>query len=125
MRKAVMLTSCITAAAVALALWVSVPRQQGKTSSSPNSMSNNFTANVSSSQETSSARQTQASAAVTYVVKAYKGHIGVFRNNETVPFREEETDVDVLPKNDRDSLEKGRAASTMAEVEKMVEDYDG
>ncbi len=50
---------------------------------------------------------------------------GVYRSGESTPFREYNTDVQILPKADRTALEHGKTVHTMAEVEKIVEDYDG
>ncbi len=70
-------------------------------------------------------RATLASDSDLYIVKEYKGHIGVYRNGEKTPFREYQTDVAVLPKADQTALKQGKVLHSMAEVEKLVEDYDG
>lgn len=87
-------------------------------------MINYFTSNATSSQESSPAAPALTSSSDVYVVKEYKGHIGVYRNSETAPFREYGTDVAVLPKADQTALEQGKVLHSMTEVEKLVEDYD-
>lgn len=101
--------------------------QQEKTisASSPKSMLSYSTSNTTSSQGSSPAAQTLASGPDIYLVKEYKGHIGVYRNGEKTPFREYPTDVAVLPQADQAALKQGKALHSMEEVEKLVEDYDG
>lgn len=127
MKKATILLYCIAVVILAAAFLFSGSKQQTRTlpASSEKSMSNYFTSNTPSSQENSSTAAAQAGKNDLYIVKEYKGHIGVYRNHEAKPFKEFETDVLVLPKTDQMELEQGKTAHTMAEVEKMVEDYDG
>lgn len=101
--------------------------QQGKTisASSENSMLSYSTSNATSSQGSSPAAPTLASGSDIYLVKEYKGHIGVYHNGEKTPFREYPTDVAVLPQSDQNALKQGKALHSMEEVEKLVEDYDG
>ena len=127
-KKVTILLCCFAALTVCAIFFLNSngTRQQEKilSVSSEKSMSNYFTSNATSSQENSSATATLASGSNVYIVKEYKGHIGVYRNNEAKPFREYQTDVLVLPKNDQVALERGKVVRTMAEVEKLVEDYD-
>lgn len=57
-------------------------------------------------------------------MREYRGHIGVYRSGEDLPFLEYETDVSLLPEPDRKELETGKFASSMADVKKIVEDFD-
>lgn len=128
MKRAHILLCCAAALMVCAVFFLNSGnfRQQEKINpvSSEKSMSSYFTSNITSSQESSSAAAALASGSDIYVVKEYKGHIGVYRNKETKPFREYGTDVMILPKADRLALEQGKVVHSMAEVEKLVEDYD-
>ena len=126
MKKIMMMLLC-TAALICTILVFQVPQKKPlKTQPSPvsNSASLYSSSKAAVSQENSSAVQTDTKQSETYTVKAYRGHLAVFRNQETVPFLEYETDVDLLPEQDRDTLKTGKTVHTMAEVEKIVEDYD-
>lgn len=93
-------------------------------SSSEKSMSSYFTSKAPSSQGSTGNAQTLASRSEVYIVKAYNGHIGVFHGGDSKPFQEYKTDVALLPKADQQSLEKGKVMYSMADVEKLMEDYD-
>ncbi len=129
--KKVSVLLCCTAAALAVCAAVFLNpgglRQQGKAApaSSENSMLSYFTSNAASSQESGPAAPALASGSDVYLVKEYKGHIGVYRGNETAPFREYDMDVSVLPKADQAALKQGKVLHSLAEVEKLMEDYDG
>ena len=89
-------------------------------------MSSNFTSIAPSSQE-SSAIIAAASAQEEdlYIVKEYKGHIGVFRDGEDLPFEEINIDVNIFPQADQDLLKKGIQAHGTAELTSIIEDYEG
>lgn len=87
-------------------------------------MSSYFTSKAPSSQESRSSAPASESNTDVYIVKAYKGHIGVFRGSDPTPFEEFNTDVSILPKDDQILLEKGKILHSIAEVKKLVEDYD-
>lgn len=121
-----MLLLC-TAALIFTILVLQIPQQKPPNEQpipSSKSMSFYSSSNASLSQGNSSAVQTDTKQSDTYTVKEYQGHLAVFRNQETVPFLEYETDVAMLPEKDRDTLKTGKTVHTMAEVEKIVEDYD-
>ena len=117
---------CIVTALAVISLNPGILWKQGKpvSTSSEKSMSSYFTSKGTSSQESVSAAQALASEAETYIVREYKGHIGVFRGSDSTPFREYETDVGILPKSDQALLQKGKVLHSMTDVEKLVEDYD-
>ena len=126
MKKIIMLLLC-TAALIFTILVLQIPQQKPPNEQpipSSKSMSFYSSSNASLSQGNSSAVQTDTKQSDTYTVKEYQGHLAVFRNQETVPFLEYETDVAMLPEKDRDTLKTGKTVHTMAEVEKIVEDYD-
>lgn len=125
MKKTVMLLLCTAAL---IFVMVSIQPSQQKTpkepsASSSNSTSFNSNSNTEFSQE-SSAVPTDTKQSDSYTVKEYQGHLAVFKNNDAVPFLEYETDIQLLPEKDRDILKEGKTVHTMAEVEKIVEDYD-
>ena len=126
MKKIIMLLLC-TAALIFTILVLQVPQQKPpkeQTTSSSKSTSFYFSSNAELSQENSSAVQTDTKQNDSYTVKEYQGHLAVFKNQETIPFIEYETDINLLPEKDRDTLKTGKTVHTMAEVEKIVEDYD-
>lgn len=125
MKKIAMLLLCTAAL---IFVMVSVQPSQQKTpkvpsASSSNSMSFHSNSNTEFSQE-SSAVPTDTKQSDSYTVKEYQGHLAVFKNSDTVPFLEYGTDIQLLPEKDRDTLKEGKTVHTMAEVEKIVEDYD-
>ena len=126
MKKIIMLLLC-TAALIFTILFLQIPQKKPSNEqllSSSKSTSFYFSSNAAVSQESSSAVQTGTKQSESYTVKEYRGHLAVFRDEETVPFLEYETDVDLLPEKDQEMLKTGRTVHTMAEVEKIVEDYD-
>lgn len=126
MKKFIMLLLC-TAALIFTILVLQVPQQKPlnkQPAPSSKSTSFYFSSNAAVSQENSSAVQTNIKQSDSYTVKEYQGHLAVFRNQEKVPFLEYGTDVDLLPEKDRETLKTGKTVHTMAEVEKIVEDYD-
>lgn len=127
MKKATAVLLCAAAVIFTASFLLNGPKQQTKTLSVSSKKSTSYysTSNTVSSQENGITAPTQAGKSDTYIVKEYEGHIGVYRNNETKPFKEYDTDVLILPKSDQVKLKQGKTAHTMAEVEKMVEDFDG
>lgn len=117
---------CVIAVCAVFSLNPGIFLKKGRivSTSSEKSMSSYSTSKATSSQENTSAAQTLASESETYVVREYNGHIGVFRDSETTPFREFQTDVSVLPKDDQLALQKGKVLHSMADVERLMEDYD-
>jgi hypothetical protein len=128
-KKITILLYCLAAAAISTIIYVktgNIPNQDNRVSvsSTPgNSMSSYFTSKVSSSQENESAAEPESSTDV-FIVKAYKGHIAVFQGDDPTPLEEFNTDVSILPKDDQIVLEKGKVLHSIAEVKKLVEDYD-
>lgn len=129
MKKSIILLCCAAALIVCALL---LPNQAGQHRapekipvSSENNTLNYSTSNTTSSQESTSAAEVLASGSDVYIVREYEGHIAVYRNDETTPFREYNTDVTILPQADRAALKQGKVLHSMAEVEKLMEDYDG
>lgn len=88
--------------------------------------SSNFTSIAPSSQE-SSAIIAAASAKDEnlYIVKEYKGHIGIFHDGDETPFEEINIDVNIFPQADQDLLREGIPARGTAELTRIIEDYEG
>lgn len=97
------------------------------TASSAACISDYFTANAASSQESGSAPAPSAppESSVCYIVREYNGRIGVFLDGTDVPVRVADTDVKLLPAADRESLKLGKKVRTLEEAERLLEDYDG
>ena len=129
LKKSLILLGCAAALVICAALLPSPSgeRRQGEkisASSEKNTLSYS-TSNAPSSQGSASAAEALTSGADLYIVREYEGHIGVYRDGAAAPFREYSTDVSVLPKADQSSLRQGKVLHSMAEVEKLMEDYDG
>lgn len=60
-----------------------------------------------------------------YIVKEYKGHIGVFKNGGDEPYKEYNVPVDTLPMANQIKLKSGYKETNMDDVEKLIEDFDG
>lgn len=93
------------------------------------SQQSHFTSNPNSSQENNESDgnnsniNTMTSQADIYTVKAYKGHIGVFLNNEAEPFKEINISLEGLPQADQDVLKEGIKANTQSQLQIILEDY--
>ena len=132
-KKVTILLYCLAAAAISTIFYVkagNIPGQINRPSnivlSTPeNSMSSYSTSKAPSSQEIQSGTPASESNPDVYIVKTYKGHIGVFRGEDATPFEEFSTDVSILPKDDQIVLEKGKVLHSMSDVKKLMEDYDG
>ena len=53
----------------------------------------------------------------------YNGHIGVFLNDETQPYKEVNVSLSALPTEDQELLKKGITANSQGEVQIILEDY--
>ena len=84
---------------------------------------NNFTSNETSSQENSEIIA-MASRSNTYTVKEYEGHIGVFYNDESIPYQEIDVDVSSLPQVDRELLKNGIKVTDTDKLNSIIEDYE-
>lgn len=81
-----------------------------------------FTSKPPASQENSETSASQAASSA-YIIREYKGHIGVFRDGEPEPFQELDVLFDTLPPSDRALLTKGIHAETEAQLRSLLEDY--
>lgn len=99
----------------------------GETSAAPSSDTlYNNTLKKASSQESSQAASGESSKAHDYyIVKEYKGHIGVFKDGEDEPYKEYNVPVDTLPMPNQIKLKSGYEEMNMDDVEKLIEDFDG
>ncbi len=59
-----------------------------------------------------------------YLVSVHEGKIGVFQRGEPVPFLLADVQVYLLPREDQDLLKKGIRADSLAEVRRILEDYE-
>ena len=88
-----------------------------------------FTSNPNSSQESTSSHvnsddiTTMTSQSDIYTIKEYNGHIGVFLNDETQPYKEVNVPLSALPAEDQELLKKGITANSQGEVQIILEDY--
>ncbi len=88
-----------------------------------------FTSNQNSSQESAASHTdnsnitTMTSQSNIYTIKEYNGHIGVFLNDETHPYKEVNVSLSTLPEEDQELLKKGITANSQGEVQIILEDY--
>ena len=82
----------------------------------------NFTSKPVSSQEISEIASSSMLENV-YTLREYKGHIGVFENDDSTPIQEIDVLVRNLPASDRALLAKGIVARNSAELRSLLEDY--
>ncbi len=83
----------------------------------------NSTPNNTSSQENSEITA-MTSRSNTYTVKEYEGHIGVFYNNESIPYQEIDVEISSLPEADRQLLKKGIKVTDTNKLNGIIEDYE-
>jgi hypothetical protein len=83
----------------------------------------NSTPIASSSQE-SSEINAMASRTDVYTVREYEGRIGVFYNDENVPYQQIDVDVTSLPTADQDALRAGIKVYSTDKLNQMIEDYE-
>lgn len=123
MKRSTNILICIAAACFILSI---VMFSQTKFRQSPQISSSSeqiySTANYASSQENSNIT-TMTSKTTVYTVKEYKGHIGVFMNDETVPYKEVMVEVASLPETDQQLLSKGIMANNQSKLNHILEDY--
>ncbi len=84
---------------------------------------NNFTSNETSSQENSEIIA-MASRSNTYILREYEGHIGIFYNDESIPYQEIDVDITLLPQPDREQLKTGIKVTDPDDLRKRIEDYE-
>ncbi len=66
----------------------------------------------------------QERAPVGYVLRAYEGHLAIYRENGIRPYRVLDTEVWLLPEEDRTALEDGILLKTEQELRQLLEDWD-
>ncbi len=123
MKRSTSILICIAAVLFTLSIVeISVLKSREPPQISSSSEQIHSTANYPSSQESSNIT-TMTSKTTAYVVKEYNGHIGVFRNDETTPFKEVMVDVTTLPPTDQELLLNGIPADTQSKLNHILEDY--
>ncbi len=133
MKKTTITAVAVGCAAVILlaAIWIASavrPSETVVSSSSAPSMSINSTANDVSSQEnlanSSSSKMDSAPEETGYVLKAYKGRIGIFRAGEETPIEEMDVKLESLPEADQQLLIEGIPAKDKETLRSIMEDYE-
>ena len=76
------------------------------------------TGKTASNIEVSSASQVQK----TYVLKEYKGQIGIFTSDSSTPDSVLDVTVDALPEYDKQSLQKGIYVTGESQLNSLIED---
>jgi hypothetical protein len=82
----------------------------------------NSTANAPSSQETSGIIA-MASKTDIYTLKEYEGRIGIFHNDDTVPYQQLDVDVSTFSEEDQRLLKEGITVYSIDELNRKIEDY--
>ncbi len=59
---------------------------------------------------------------VRYVLRAWEGHLGLFRGESEVPYRELDMPLTLLSEYDRELVEQGIIVETQSELRTLVED---
>ncbi|MFR8001492.1 MAG: hypothetical protein ACLU62_01075 [Hydrogeniiclostridium sp.] len=133
MKKTTITAVAVGCAAVILlaAIWIASavrPSETVVSSSSAPSMSINSTANDVSSQEnlanSSSSKLDSTPEETGYVLKAYMGHIGIFRAGEETPIEEMDVKLESLPEADQQLLIEGIPAKDKETLRSIMEDYE-
>ena len=103
----------------------SEPQQDRQESSGLNILSYS-TANKNSSQENilNSASPAAVNGQSVYIVKEYQNVIGIFFEEEEVPFRVIDVPVATLPEADQKMLEEGIRVSDEKSLQRLLEDYE-
>ena len=111
---------------VILVVFLTIPQNAPKNVTSEQT---HFTSNHNSSQESAASHTdnsnitTMTSQSNIYTIKEYNGHIGVFLNDETQPYKEVNVSLSTLPEEDQELLKKGITANSQGEVQIILEDY--
>lgn len=66
----------------------------------------------------------QEKAPVGYILREYEGHLALFRGHVDKPFRILDTEVWLLPEEDRLAVQEGIFVETEAELRSLLEDWD-
>ncbi len=113
------------------AIWIASaakPSETAVSSSSTPSMTINSTANEESSQEILANSSVSEPSSVPedtgYVLRAYEGHIGIFRTGEDTPIEEMDVKLESLPEADQKLLEEGIPAKDKETLRSIMEDYE-
>ena len=59
-----------------------------------------------------------------YILKAYEGHIGIFRKGESIPIEEMDVSLEDLPQADQEMLREGIPAKDKESLRSIMEDYE-
>lgn len=112
-------------AAVFLLLLLNYPKYRTEPVSEPASSNilYNSTAITDSSQG-SSEIITMASKTDVYTLKEYEGRIGIFHNDDTVPYQQIDVDVSTFSEEDQQLLKDGIKVFSMEELNRKIEDYE-
>ena len=121
-----------TALILLSAVWISSALSQSETAVSSSltpSIPVNSTANEESSQEnltnsSSSEKPVSTSEEMEYILKAYEGHIGIFRKGESIPIEEMDVSLEDLPQADQEMLREGIPAHDKESLRSIMEDYE-
>lgn len=62
---------------------------------------------------------------VYYMLKEFKGKIAVFKGTDSAPIEILDVYIEHLPVFDRQRLQKGIIVDNQAELDRLIEDYDG
>ena len=111
---------------IILVVFLTIPQNASENVTSEQT---HFTSNPNSSQEStllhndSNDITTMTSQSDFYTIKEYNGLLGVFLNDETLPYKEVNVSFSALPTEDQELLKKGITANSQGEVQIILEDY--
>ncbi len=125
MNKLISLFVCMTLILIAVAVWGSFQGDNSPAVSETGKDKQIYsTAKSASSQENSEIPAIADEQRSLYLVKEYRGHIGVFREGNLYPFQEIDVNVEDLPKTDQLLLANGIEAENDEQLRRILEDYE-
>ena len=127
MKKMILALSCAAILFLTVLLLVGLQKPESDVPEPPHSNILYYsTANKNSSQENNrnSSSPPVSSSQTVYIVRVYKGQIGVFAENEETPSQIVDVPVDILPEADQKMLKDGITVRGEDKLNSILEDYE-
>ena len=123
--KRIIILLLFVIAIIILLIVFKYPQKWTGTTSEPSSSNilYNSTANAPSSQENSGIIA-MASKTDVYTLKEYEGRIGIFHNDDSVPYQQIDVDVSTFSEEDQRLLKEGITVYSIDELNRKIEDYE-
>lgn len=127
LKKMILALSCAAILFLTVLLLVGLQKPESDVPEPPHSNTLYYsTANKNSSQENNrnSSSPPVSSSQTVYIVREYKGQIGVFAENEETPSQIVDVPVDILPEADQKMLKDGITVRGEDKLNSILEDYE-